>query len=106
MTRIGRYVKFTARTGEGDALAAELQQAADGAAQAEGCELYVINRVGGEPETVWVTEIWASQEACDAALSGEETKAQIARVLPLLDGTPERIDVEPVGGLGVPDGAG
>jgi len=47
-----------------------------------------------------VTEMWRSQEEHDAALTLESTQAAIKRVLPLLAGSPEKIDVLPVGGKG------
>jgi quinol monooxygenase YgiN len=107
MSLVGRYVKFRAQDGGGDALAERLLEVARGLEEAPGCELYAINRAPGEPDTVWVTEIWRSQADVDAALDSEAAKAQIAEVLPTLAGPPERIDVEPLGGAGLSrDGGG
>jgi quinol monooxygenase YgiN/quercetin dioxygenase-like cupin family protein len=104
---VGRYVKLTAKPGQGDALADLLLQAAAALAEAPGCELYVINRVPAEPDVVWVTELWHSQEQLDASLQTEGARAQIPLALELLSGPPERIDVEPVGGVGyLPGGSG
>jgi mannose-6-phosphate isomerase-like protein (cupin superfamily) len=68
-----------------------------------GCELYVINRLPSDPDIVWVTEQWQSRELLDAALATEDARAQIPHVLELVreDGF-ERIDLEPVGGVGLP----
>src|SRR5205823_8295833 len=60
----------------------------------------------------WVTELWLSQEALDAALEqlrGDEAKAQLTQVMALLDpnNPPERVELEPLGGVGhIPGGAG
>lgn len=98
---VGRYVKVRAKPGEGDALARKLLQVAEDLRDAPGCELYVINRSPGEPDVVWVTELWRSQELLDASLEREETRATMPEVQALLaeDGF-ERIDVEPLGGVG------
>jgi quinol monooxygenase YgiN/mannose-6-phosphate isomerase-like protein (cupin superfamily) len=99
-----------ARPGHGDALAEVMLRVADGLRSTAGCELYVINRAPSDPDAVWVTEIWASQEAVDASLKeleSDEGKAQLAEVMALLDGPPERTDLEPLGGVGfLPGGSG
>jgi quinol monooxygenase YgiN len=100
MSAYGCYVKFTTHPGQRDALVEQFLNVAaliDGAA---GCELYIINTSPTEPECVWVTEMWRGQEEHDAALTLESAQAAIKRVLPLLAGSPEKIDVLPVGGKG------
>jgi quinol monooxygenase YgiN/quercetin dioxygenase-like cupin family protein len=99
---VGRYVKFVAREGQGNALVAKLLSVAEGLRDVAGCELYMINRAGAQPDTVWVTELWRSQEALDASLSQLQTdagKAQVAEVMALVRGS-ERIELEPLGGVG------
>jgi quinol monooxygenase YgiN/quercetin dioxygenase-like cupin family protein len=109
---IGRYMKFTAQPGRGDELAELLLRAADSLRDTAGCELYVVNRAKDEPDQIWVTELWLSQEALDASLEqlrGGEAKAQLGQVMALLDpnNPPERVEVEPLGGVGyIPGGAG
>jgi quinol monooxygenase YgiN/mannose-6-phosphate isomerase-like protein (cupin superfamily) len=102
MSRVGRYVKFTAKTGQGDALAKRFLAVAQGLRAVPGCELYVVNRAPDEPDAVWVTEAWSSQEELDASLETDEAKAAIPEVMALVQDT-ERIDVIPVGGVGLDD---
>jgi quinol monooxygenase YgiN/mannose-6-phosphate isomerase-like protein (cupin superfamily) len=105
-------MKFTAQPGRGDELADLLLQAADSLRDTTGCELYVINRAAEQPDQVWVTELWLDQEALDASLTQlrtEEGQTQAAQVMALLDpnNPPERIELEPLGGVGyLPGGAG
>jgi quinol monooxygenase YgiN/quercetin dioxygenase-like cupin family protein len=107
---VGRYVKFTARPGKGEDLANLLLRAAESLQETPGCELYLINRSTTMPDEVWVTELWRDQEALEASLQelqSEGGKRQIAEVTALLIGAPERIDLEPLGGVGyLPGGAG
>jgi quinol monooxygenase YgiN/mannose-6-phosphate isomerase-like protein (cupin superfamily) len=105
MSRVGRYVKFIARSGQGDALAERMLGVAEGLRAIAGCELYVINRSTEDPDTIWVTEVWRSQEELDASLETEEAKAAIPEVLALVqEGGFERIDLAPLGGVGLPAG--
>jgi quinol monooxygenase YgiN/quercetin dioxygenase-like cupin family protein len=109
MSGIGRYVKFTAQPGRGDALAQSLLRAADSLREVPGCELYVINRSVSEPDVAWVTELWLSQEALDASLEQLRTdagRAQVADVMDLVAGPPELTELEPLGGVGYLAGGG
>jgi quinol monooxygenase YgiN/quercetin dioxygenase-like cupin family protein len=104
MAAVGRYVKMQARQGQGGALAERMLRVAEGLRSTPGCILYVINRAQNDPDAVWVNELWQSQEAIDAsleALKTESGRARMAEVMALLDGPPERIDLEPVGGVGL-----
>ncbi|MFL5958593.1 MAG: antibiotic biosynthesis monooxygenase [Solirubrobacterales bacterium] len=101
MASVGRYAKATAKPGRGDELARVMLEVASSLQNTPGCELYVVNRDAADPDVVWVTEIWRSQEALDASLEAEGAQEQIARVRDLVRGF-ERIDVEPLGGVGHP----
>jgi quinol monooxygenase YgiN/mannose-6-phosphate isomerase-like protein (cupin superfamily) len=98
MSKVGRYAKATARPGQADALAERLLEVAEALRTVPGCELYVINRSAEEPDVVWVTELWSSQAELDAALEATD-EAQIREVLELTDGSFERIDLTPLGGV-------
>ncbi len=100
MSAYGCYVKFTAQPEQRDTLVEHLLSAAAGASKAVGCELYIINTSPTEPDSIWVTEVWRSQEEHDASLTTPDAQAAIKQVLPLLAGSPEKIDLLPVGGKG------
>lgn len=95
---------MVAQAGQGDALAATLLRVAEGLRGSPGCELYVINTSADEPDTVWVTEVWADEAASDRALSGELGQVGIGEVLELLAGPPELVDLRPLGGAGLSSG--
>jgi quinol monooxygenase YgiN/mannose-6-phosphate isomerase-like protein (cupin superfamily) len=101
MAPVGRYAKAVAKPGKGDELQRVMLDVAAALADVPGCELYLINRDAGEPDTIWVTEIWRSQEDLDAALEAEGARERIAQVRDLVEAF-ERIDVEPLGGVGYP----
>jgi quinol monooxygenase YgiN len=103
---VGRYVKFTAKSGHGDALAELMLGVARSLQGTDGCALYAINRAADGSDVVWVTELWRDQEAVDASLAALQTdagKARLGEVMALVDGPPERIDLQPLGGVGLPE---
>jgi len=103
---VGRYVKMTARAGQGDVLAQLMLEVARSLHGTDGCILYAINRVDDDPEAIWVTELWRDQGAVDASLAVLQTdagQARLGEVMALLEGPPERIDLQPLGGVGLPE---
>jgi quinol monooxygenase YgiN len=103
---VGRYVKMTAQPGQGTALAGLMLDVAGSVRGTDGCELYVINRAVDEADVIWVTELWRDQAAVDASLQVLQTdagKARLGEVMALLAGPPQRTDLEPLGGVGLPD---
>jgi quinol monooxygenase YgiN len=101
---VGRYVKMTAHPGRGDQLASAMLDVARSLEGTRGCELYAINRGRSEPDVIWVTELWHDQEALDdslAVLSTEAGRARLGLIMELISGRPERIELVPLGGVGV-----
>ncbi len=104
MGRVGRYVKLKAREGQRDVLVEHMLGVAQLLAEVRGCELYVINTSAADTDTVWVNEVWSSQAELDASLTIDSVKASVQQVVSLLAGSPERIDILPVGGKGLDAG--
>jgi len=100
MSRFGLYVKFTAKPGERDTLVGILLEGEDAMQAMEECELYIVNVSDTESDIIWVTEVWSSPEAHQASLDHEDTKASIARAMPLIAGV-ESTTIRPVGGKGL-----
>jgi quinol monooxygenase YgiN len=90
---------FTARPGQGDALAAILLEAADALRANDACLLYVVSRE--DADTIWVTEAWTDRDAHAASLDDPAAKDQIARAMPLIAGIDDRAEFEPLGGKGL-----
>jgi quinol monooxygenase YgiN/mannose-6-phosphate isomerase-like protein (cupin superfamily) len=101
MTAVARYAKMTAKPGRGEALSRRMLDVARSLQEVPGCELYVINRSATEPDVVWVTEQWQSQEMLDSALASEGAREHIDEVRGLLEeGGSQRVDLKPLGGVG------
>lgn len=96
--RIARYGKTTAKQGKGDELGQVLIEAADLNETVEGCLQYDVYQSAFDPETIWVTELWADQAAIDRSLADPRVKELIDRARPLIEDM-EVIALVPLGGV-------
>jgi len=93
--------KIVATTGNGDALAGYLLDAALALEDVGDCQLYAVSRDPAEPEAVWVVEFWDSAEAHRASLELSAVQELISRARPLIASMGERFELQPVGGKGL-----
>jgi len=97
--------KMIAQPGQREALLDFLLQAAKGMDDLEGCYLYVVCEAVDDPNGIWVTEVWRSQDDHKASLAMPGTQELIAKARPLIAGFGERFENIPLGGKGIPEGA-
>ena len=50
-----------------------------------GCRLYLVAVDEDDPDGVWVTEVWESEEHHRASLQLGRVREQVARAMPILD---------------------
>ena len=103
MTRFGLVGELRAHPGPGQALR-DLMEAAAVVAELPGCEVWMVNASPVDADSVWVIEVWRSEEDHAASLRDERVQAVVARSRPLIAGFGERITLQPVGGKGLGDG--
>jgi quinol monooxygenase YgiN len=99
VTRVARYGKAVARQGQGEELAQILLAAAAELEADPGCELYLINRQAGEPDVIWVTELWRSQADLDASLERIRGSEGVASAMALVEDW-QMIELDLLGGKG------
>jgi quinol monooxygenase YgiN len=99
MGRVARYGKAVSREGRGEELAEHLLAAAADLDGDPRCELYLVNRQVGEPDVIWVTELWRSQDDLDASFEKIRGSDQVASVMQLV-GDWDMIELELLGGKG------
>jgi quinol monooxygenase YgiN len=100
-TRYGMTGKFRAKAGQADKLTAILLEASRQVSAVKGIRVYAIGRDPKDENVIHVMEIWDSKEDHDQSLTLPETRALISQAMPLIDGKPEGVALEMVGGLGV-----
>jgi quinol monooxygenase YgiN len=64
-----------------------------------GCQLYLVGVSDTDPELIWVTEVWESKRHHDDSLQLPETRAAIARAMPMLTGEFTGQELTIAGGL-------
>ena len=94
----GLIGKLKATSGQRDAL---IEILLGGTGNMPGCLSYVVARDSADPDAIWVTEVWDSQESHRASLSLPGVQAAIAKGKPLIAGFGERFETTPVGGQGI-----
>jgi quinol monooxygenase YgiN len=99
MSRVARYGKLVAHEGSGGKLADLLLAAADDLAGNPGCELYLVSHQAGEPDIIWVTELWRSQAELDASMEQIRGSEQVAAAMALVK-VPAMVELELLGGKG------
>lgn len=66
-----------------------------------GCRLYAIAADTADDVSIWITEIWESQELHQASLQLPSVQAAVGAGKPLIAGFGNRHIVNPIGGHGV-----
>lgn len=94
----GLIGKMIALPEQRDALAAILLEGLSGM---PGCLSYIVATDPTDPNALWITEVWQSQESHRASLDLASVKQAIARGRPLIAGFGERFETVPIGGHGL-----
>ena len=71
----------------------------DGTQAMPGCIHYIVAEDEGDPDAIWITEVWDSEASHKASLQLAEVKAAIAKGRPLIAGFDMSARVRPVGGV-------
>lgn len=78
-----------------------IQVLLDGTKDMPGCKLYAIAADTADDISIWITEIWDSQESHQASLQLPGVQKAMAEGKPMITGFGARHIVSPAGGVGV-----
>lgn len=67
-----------------------------------GCLNYIVSRDLEDEDALWVTEVWDSKASHQASLTLPSVQEAIQEGRPLIAGFEQRVELEPVGGHGLP----
>ena len=98
--KYGYINKFTAHSGKREELVSILLQAAKVLETNNDCLQYLISTIG-EPEVLYVNEIWTSKQAHDASLEPTNVKAIIAKAMSLIASVSNIAEQKIEGGKGL-----
>lgn len=85
--------------GRRDEVVSILVAGADGL-RAAGCHAYIVSESLADEDKIVVLEVWESKQHHDESLELPETKAAIAKAMPMLTGEFDGQELRVVGGLG------
>jgi len=66
-----------------------------------GCLSYIVAHDPADPDAIWITEAWDSQDSHKASLALPAVQQAIALARPFIAGFGERFETVPVGGPGL-----
>lgn len=82
--KFGMQAVITAQTGKAEELAGLLLEGADTLQGNPDCDVYLIQVSVGEPDKIYISEVWSTEQAHKASLSDPAVRAVIARAMPLI----------------------
>ena len=89
----GLIGQIKSATGKRDGLISILKRNEEGMA---GCHSYKIAKDITDPDMIWITEVWESQQAHQESLQLETVQEAISQARPLISGFGHRFETEPV----------
>lgn len=98
MSKYAMFGKLTAHPGKREELA-KMMLEVDTLNDMEGCIYYILHEAEDEPDVLWITELWESQEAHAASLKNEKVRELIGRCRHLI-AEAGGVKVRPIGGKG------
>lgn len=101
MSKFCLFGKFTVKDGERETLVDILLEAADSMKNLDDCEIYLVNTSEEEPNSVYVYEVWSSQNSHQASLALDATQTLIMRAKPIITGMERVSTLNTRGGKGI-----
>jgi quinol monooxygenase YgiN len=98
-TSYGRAGTMRTRPGHRDDVVSILLDGADGLRDA-GCRAYIVSVSDDDEDLIHVMEVWDSKDHHAASLQLPQTRAAIAKAMPMLTGEFSSAELRVLGGLG------
>lgn len=90
--------KMTTKPGKRDELVPILLESGAAFNDNPHCLLYIVSKDKKDENVLWVQDVWTDSESHQEAMNQKEMQAYVKQAMPLLEGMPEQIDIELVGG--------
>ncbi len=94
--------KLTTKPGHRDEVVGILLESAKPFEDNPSCILYRVFKDMADENAIWVEDAWTNKEDHEKAIKTPEMAVYIEKCMPLLEGMPEQIKVEYVGGKPLP----
>ena len=97
----GLWNKLTAKPGKRDEVIGILLESGK-LLDDPACLMYMVSEATGDPNVIYVTDLWTSKAKHEKALKTPELRKFVEKAIPLLEGMPEQTEFKPMGGTGIP----
>lgn len=94
----GLIGKITAKSGQRDEL---IDILLEGSSDMPGCVSYIVSKDSNDSDSIWITEVWDSQENHNASLSLPSVEEAMAKGKALIADFDKQIETQPIGGHGL-----
>jgi quinol monooxygenase YgiN len=94
----GLIGKITAKNGKRDQL---IKILLEGTENMPGCLNYIVSKDMTNENSIWVTEVWESQDSHKNSLTLPSVQEAIKKGMPLIEEFDEQLELEPIGGIGL-----
>lgn len=101
MSKVALIAKLPTKPGKRDDLIAAFAPMLEAVNEEAGTELYLLNLDQGDENVTWVYELYTDGDAMGAHSSSETMASLLGTLGDLLDGSPDFIMLQPVGGKGL-----
>ena len=101
MSQIAVVLKIKIKEGQRDAFTQIALQGVETAKTEPGTTIYSFHHDAVDPNTVWLYELYADQDAANLHMSSDAFKAWSKSLVPFVDGAPEISFLTPTGGKGI-----
>ena len=101
MGRFAQHTKLVATPGNSDRLATKFLESVEIQRDNPACELMIVSRSPVEEDVVFLTEVWSSESAWDAARTSPVISEWAADMPSLVAEPPHSVRLDPVGGKGL-----
>src|SRR4051812_46208127 len=92
----GQHTRIRAKRGKGEELLAKFVEAAEMQHENPACQLTLVSAAPDEPDVVFLTEVWATEDEHERARHSPEVQAWARDMPELVDGPPETTPLDPV----------
>jgi quinol monooxygenase YgiN len=90
--------RLTAKPGQRDEVVQHLVESGRVFDDNDACLLYLVTSPADDSSTIWVVDLWTSEDAHAEALRDPSLRPHIEATIPLLEGMPEQTPVDVEGG--------
>ena len=90
--------KMTTKHGKRDEVLKIMLESGAAFNENQNCLLYVVSKDKKDENVLWIQDVWTDEKSHQDAMSDKAMQEYVKQAMPLLEGTPEQVEIEFAGG--------